>query len=395
MERLTATYLVRSPAATIDARARALAIEQSIEMPIEAVRQPHVLDEMLARVADIRVAEPDAFGAEQYLVRLELATATIGGQLTQLLNMAFGNCSLQPDVMLVDLDLPPDLVTDVVGPRYGAAGLRALVGAPDTRPLTCTALKPQGLDPAQLAELAGTFAEAGIDIVKDDHGLAGQASAPFAQRVAACQAAVESANRRTGGSTCYAPSLVGGPSVLRRQLQIAANEGVRTVLVAPMLVGLPAFAELVAEHEEGPAVLAHPAMGGAARFAPELVMGKLFRLAGADAVIFPNHGGRFAYSPETCRNLADATRRPWGRVRPSLPVPAGGMTPQRVPEMISFYGHDVMLLIGGALLQAGDGLNDAARQFVQEVAAAGAAEVSATPASEGNGRMEVDMEPTP
>ncbi|MEA3218132.1 MAG: S-methyl-5-thioribulose 1-phosphate isomerase, partial [Acidimicrobiia bacterium] len=126
MERLTATYLVRSPAATIDARARALAIEQSIEMPIEAVRQPHVLDEMLARVADIRVAEPDAFGAEQYLVRLELATATIGGQLTQLLNMAFGNCSLQPDIMLVDLDLPPDLVTDVVGPRYGGAGLRAL-----------------------------------------------------------------------------------------------------------------------------------------------------------------------------------------------------------------------------------------------------------------------------
>ena len=56
------------------------------------------------------------------------------------------------------------------------------------------------------------------------------------------------------------------------------------------------------------AFFAHPTMGGAARIAPDLLIGKLFRLLGADAVIFPNHGGRFGYTPETCRRLADQAR---------------------------------------------------------------------------------------
>lgn len=38
-------------------------------------------------------------------------------------------------------------------------------------------------------ELAGTFARAGLDIIKDDHGIADQARAPFAERVVACQRA--------------------------------------------------------------------------------------------------------------------------------------------------------------------------------------------------------------
>jgi ribulose-bisphosphate carboxylase large chain len=132
-----------------------------------------------------------------------------------------------------------------------------------------------------------------------------------------------------------------------------------------MIIGLPAFAELV--ETLGVPVLAHPALGGAARIAPPLLIGKLFRLFGADAVIYPNHGGRFSYSPEQCLAIAGAARAPWGEVRPALPVPAGGMTLQRVPEMLDFYGSDVMLLIGGGLLTAGDALLERARDFVKQV----------------------------
>jgi ribulose-bisphosphate carboxylase large chain len=361
-ERLSATYLVRAEAAGIDARARALAVEQSVEMPLDAIADQRVLDDVVARVEGI---EPAGGGA--FTVRLGLATSTIGGDLAQLVNMAFGNCSLQPDVELVDLDLRPGLIDGCDGPRYGVDGLRRLVGAAPGRPLTCSALKPQGLDPARLGRLAGTFARAGIDIVKDDHGLANQASAPFARRVSACQRAVEAANRLTGGCTRYAPSLVGGPRRLDEQLRIAGEEGVQVVLVAPMLVGLPAFAELAHRSRAGtstPALLAHPAYAGAARVAPPLLLGTLFRLAGADATIFPNHGGRFAYTPELCRDLALRARRAWDGLAPTLPVPAGGMTPDRVGELVAFYGADVMLLVGGALLQAGDELEHAARAFV-------------------------------
>jgi ribulose-bisphosphate carboxylase large chain len=50
-----------------------------------------------------------------------------------------------------------------------------------------------------------------------------------------------------------------------------------------------------------------------------------------------------------------------------VPVPAGGMTTERVGEMLDFYGPDVMLLIGGALLEAGGRLREATEAFVDEV----------------------------
>jgi ribulose-bisphosphate carboxylase large chain len=114
-------------------------------------------------------------------------------------------------------------------------------------------------------------------------------------------------------------------------------------------------------------LFAHPSMAGAARIAPPLLLGKLFRLIGADATVFPNYGGRFGYSPDTCRALAREALRRCKGLQPCVPVPAGGMTTARVPEMLAFYGADVMLLIGGALLEARAQLTEVTAAFVAEV----------------------------
>src|SRR4029077_5542373 len=108
-------------------------------------------------------------------------------------------------------------------------------------------------------------------------------------------------------------------------------------------------------------------MAGAARIAPPLLLGKLFRMLGADAVVPPTHGGRFGYSPDTCRALARAALAERDGLRPCVPVPAGGMTRERVREMLDFYGTEVMLLIGGALLEAREGLGEATAAFVAAV----------------------------
>jgi len=112
-------------------------------------------------------------------------------------------------------------------------------------------------------------------------------------------------------------------------------------------------------------LLAHPAFAGASRIAPPLLLGKLFRLFGADATIFPNHGGRFSYGRDTCLAIARASRDAWEGLAPILPVPAGGMSVERVPEMVADYGTDTMLLIGGGLLAAGDALPERSREFVK------------------------------
>ncbi len=121
------------------------------------------------------------------------------------------------------------------------------------------------------------------------------------------------------------------------------------------------------QEHPGIAFVAHPSMGGAARIAPSLLLGKLFRMLGADAVVFPNHGGRFGYSPDTCRRLARAALEERDGLRPCMPVPAGGMSTGRVSEMLDFYGADVMLLIGGGLVEARGHLVEATSAFVAEV----------------------------
>jgi ribulose-bisphosphate carboxylase large chain len=342
--RITAVYRVQSDAASIEARAQGVAIEQSIEAPLAAVRDDYVAREIVGRVEAIREA-----GAGLYEVEIGLGAATVGGDAGQLLNMLFGNTSLQTDVELIDFRLPEDVLARFPGPGQGLDGLRARAGA-QTRALTCVAIKPQGLPPEGLAALVESFALGGVDFIKDDHGLADQAYSPFVDRVAACAAAARRAAEVTGRLSRYVPSLSGHYGAMREQIAQARDAGLDTVMFAPMLAGL-STAQALAQENRDLAFFAHPTMGGAARIAPPALM-KLFRLVGGDVGVFPNYGGRFGYSRETCKALAQSLRGPWGGLKTSAPTPAGGMTTARVGEMLDFYGRDTMLLIGGALLTA-------------------------------------------
>jgi ribulose-bisphosphate carboxylase large chain len=355
---VVAVYRVRADARSIERRASEIAVEQSVEMPLSAIDDDGVRSEIVGRVLAI-----DDLGHGCFEVRVALSAATVGDDAGQLINMLFGNTSIHDDVTLWDMEPPGGLVRAFGGPRHGLHELRRRVGA-GARALTCTALKPQGLTPAKLADLAKRFVESGIDYVKDDHGLAEQSYSPFAARVEAISRALSSLGR--GHLVRYVPSLSGDLDRMRAQIAIAAAAGAETFLIAPMIAGFANFHALVKEHPRV-AFIAHPTMAGNSRIAPPLLLGKLFRLLGADAVIFPNHGGRFGYSPEVCRLIARAALGDRDGLRSCVPVPAGGMTVERVPEMLRFYGPDVMLLIGGALLEARGRLAQAAAAFVAEV----------------------------
>jgi ribulose-bisphosphate carboxylase large chain len=356
VSRFHAIYHVRSDARSIEARARAIAVEQSVEMPLSAIEDQLILDEIVGKVEAISSIDNGTFA-----VRVALSRETAGNDAGQLVNMLFGNTSLQDDVVLHDAEFPDDLAAPFGGPHFGLAGLRERAGA-GKRALTCSALKPQGLSPARLAELAARFARGGIDYIKDDHGLADQSYSPFAAR---CDA-VAGGLRGTGTHVRYVPSLSGDLDALRAQIAAARNAGIDTVMVQPMIMGLSNFVKLVAENRDI-AFFAHPTLAGAARIAPQFLFGKVFRMLGADALVFPNHGGRFGYSPETCRAIAETALGDWHGLKPAVPVPAGGMTIKRVGEMLDFYGSEVMLLIGGALLDARERLTQETAAFVETV----------------------------
>lgn len=356
--RILASYRVQAACADIERVAEAIALEQSVEVPRAAVHDRFVAEQVVGCVEGIAEVAQGS-----YEVRIGLAAATVGSNPAQLLNMAFGNSSLKDNVELVGLELPQEVLAMLPGPRFGVAGWRR---TGQRAPLTCAALKPQGLSAERLASLAYTLAEAGVDVIKDDHGLADQAYAPFEARVHAVQEAIERAADATGHQAIYAPSVVGSPRFVTRQVQTARDAGARAILLAPSLLGLPAFAEVVAEVADVP-VLAHPAFAGTARIAHPLLIGLLYRLFGADAVIFPHSAGRFAFSQEDCLAIAHNALRPLGSMAPALPVPAGGLALESLGPALDLYGDDVMLLVGGALLLEPAEVGLRARQFVEAV----------------------------
>jgi ribulose-bisphosphate carboxylase large chain len=363
MDRLSVAYHLDVEAALAEERAAAVAVEQTVEVPRAVVRDAFFEKQVMGSVERLERLEDGGYRAElSYPVE---ATAL---EPAQFLNVLFGNSSLHDDVRLLDFEPPASLCQALGGPRHGLAGLREVLGAAE-RPLSCTAIKPMGLSTEVLAELCGTFARAGIDVIKDDHGLADQVWSRFEERVPACMRAVREAADATGHHAVYAPNLIGTPERVLEKLRIAEAEGARAVLVSPMLLGLPFFWEL--RQRARIPLLAHPAFAGAPRMAAPALFGKLFRLFGADAVIYVSFGSRFRQSREVCGELAANLRQPWGGVAPALPVPAGGIRVESVPEVVGFYGRDVMLLVGGNLQIEAGALLERSRAFALAVREAG------------------------
>lgn len=353
-ERFQVRYRLSGDAREARARAEDICIEQTIEFPAALVTGGDIRDRIFGRIEAFEPAGPDA-----HMATISYAVETSGFELPQLLNVVFGNTSIKPGVRVERLDLSPRLLAAFRGPRFGAAGIRRLVDAPK-RPLLATALKPMGLPAATLADIAYRFALGGMDLIKDDHGLANQSFTPFRERVERCAAAVARANRETGGHCLYLPNITGPFEAIMENARFAKQAGAGGFLVSPGLVGLDSMRRLTDDDSLALPIMSHPALQGSfvtsqdSGMAHEVIFGQVARLAGADASIFPNYGGRFAFSREQCRAIATACAEPMGDLPPILPTPGGGMDLARIPDMLDTYGRDVIFLIGGALHQGGD-----------------------------------------
>lgn len=356
--RIKTVYRVKADASTIEARAHGIAVEQSVEMPLAPIDDPFVIDEIIGKVEEIK-----DLGQGEYEVRCALASITTGYDGGQLINMILGNTSLQDGVSLIDAEFPADIVAAFGGPNIGIEGVRARVGAKGA--LSATALKPQGSPPATLARLAYDIALGGIDYIKDDHGLSDQAYCPFASRVPMIAEAVQKAGQKTGIATRYLPSLNGDLDKMRAQIALVRSVGLDGVLIAPMLCGFATFQTLKRENPDF-LFMTHPSMAGGPMSA-QFFFGKLMRLLGSDASVFCNYGGRFGFTPELCAGISQWCLDDAPGLKACVPVPAGGMELKRVPELLEFFGKDVMLLIGGSLLSAKERITKETEAFCNAV----------------------------
>ena len=149
----------------------------------------------------------------------------------------------------------------------------------------------------------------------------------------------------------------------------ARDHGAGGLMIAPGIVGFDAMRSLADDDRINLPILTHPALQGSFVTHPDngishcVIFGQLARLAGADGSIFPNFGGRFSFSREECKSIADGTVMPMAHLKPILPSPGGGMNLNRIPEMLELYGREVIFLIGGGLHKHGDNLVENCKYF--------------------------------
>ncbi|MBM4000108.1 MAG: ribulose 1,5-bisphosphate carboxylase large subunit [Planctomycetes bacterium] len=366
-ERFTAIYHLTASDAEASDRAWDICLEQTVEFPDDLIPTRAIRERIVGRIASIV-----KLGRDRHEARIAFPVDVAGGELTQLLNVLFGNVSIKPGVRLMGFELPASLANRYRGPRFGQRGLRERLDVWD-RPLLSTAIKPMGLSPKELAEFAYRFALGGIDLIKDDHGLANQSFVPFRERVTRLSEAVERANRETGLRSAYLPNITAPADQVLERARLARELGAGGYLIAPGLAGWDAMRRVADDDACGLPIMSHPAFLGAftssplAGIAHGALYGQITRLAGADATIFPNYGGRFAFSIDECRDIVRACNAPMASIAPIFPAPAGGMKVERTRELCAFYGRDSVLLIGGDLHRPAGDLVANCRRFENSV----------------------------
>jgi ribulose-bisphosphate carboxylase large chain len=361
-ERFSVTYKIQGNEKEAYEAAKGICLEQTVEFPGELVPEGDIQDSIVGIIENFKKSNESSYEA-----LISYAIEIASGELTQLLNVIFGNSSIKPGIRVENIDLPESILKDYKGPRFGREGLRKLLEVYD-RPLLFTALKPMGLSSEELAELAYKFALGGIDIIKDDHGLSDQAFSPFEERVKLCTEAVNRANKETGYKSIYMPNITAPYREVIKRAKLAKEIGAGGLLISPGLTGLDVVKEIAEDDSISLPVFAHPAFQGSyvltnSGVSHGALFGQIARLAGADGTIYPNFGGRFSFSREECKSIASATSALMGNLKSIFPCPAGGMSLESIPESLKVYGNDVVFLVGGGLFKHGPDLVENSHYF--------------------------------
>lgn len=345
----------------IEEKIEGICIEQTAELP-----RGLLSSEIQQKVVG-KPSKQQQLSENCYQVSISWPLATVDGDISQFLNILYGNISLQPGIRIIGAEWEA-LASDVfAGPSMGISAIREIYDIAN-RPLSATALKPMGRSPEELADIASKFARGGIDIIKDDHGLANQGFAPFDQRVEACSKAIGQAD----GESHYYPNITAFASDALDRYRMAAEQGADGVLLCPHIAGLETMHRLARLDIDLP-IIAHPAFSGSLTtntdrgLHPEFLYGELWRALGADFVIYPNKGGRFSFSEDSCRAINKAATSAAFPFKRAFPMPGGGIKLDVVNQWVAEYGREVVFLVGGSLYEHPEGIEAAALELQQKL----------------------------
>lgn len=377
------TYLASYPKSVPVAKlAPALAIEQStgtwVAVPGETpeVRRKHVAKVIgVYEVPDYEWMLPPDVQQRQYVLQIAFPAVNFGAQIPMLLTTVVGNISMAGQLKLVDLRLPAPFVAGFQGPKFGIQGVRDLLQVYG-RPLLNNMIKPcTGYPPEVGVKLFEAAALGGCDIIKDDELLANASFNEVQARVKLYMQAEKRTFEQKGEHTLYTVNVTDEIPKVFENAHHAVELGCNAIMVNYLAVGFPVLRALAEDASINVPILAHMDLAGAYYssewhgVSSHLILGKLPRLAGADIVVFPAPYGKAPVLGDKFENVARNLAFPFYHVRPTFPMPSGGITPKMVPAVIKDLGPDIVIGSGGGIHAHPQGPVAGAKAFRQAIQA--------------------------
>jgi 2,3-diketo-5-methylthiopentyl-1-phosphate enolase len=380
-EYLIGTYLASFPASVpIPRLAPALAIEQStgtwVPVPGETpeVRCQHVAKVIgVYEVPDFEFSVPSGLETRNYFIQIAFPWVNIGSQIPMLLTTVVGNISMGGRIKVLDIRFPKKFVDGFQGPKFGIQGVRELLDVPD-RPLLNNMIKPcTGYTPEVGVELFRAAALGGCDIIKDDELLANASFNAVQARVKLYMEAERQVYEETGAHTLYTVNVTDEVPQVFENAHRAVELGCNAIMVNYLATGFPVLRALAEDLDINVPILAHMDVAGAYYMSPyhgvssQLILGKLPRLAGADIVVFPAPYGKAPVIKDKFINVARNLSFPFYDIRPTFPMPSGGITPSMVPKVTKDLGNDIVIGSGGGIHAHPQGPVAGGRAFRQAI----------------------------
>jgi ribulose-bisphosphate carboxylase large chain len=293
------------------------------------------------------------------------------GNISQLLSGIAGNIFGMKGVKklrLIDARLPLKYVRSFPGPNMSMKGIRRMMRVRD-RPLTGAVPKPKiGFSALEHARVGYETWMGGFDFVKDDENLSSLPFNSFGRRVRYLARMRDRAEARTGEIKDAYVNITAKVSEMKKRADLLHKNGFRYAMMDVVIVGHAAVQEL-RDHltDLGMAIHAHRAMHAA--FTRDATHGismpflaKTMRLIGVNQIHSGTAVGKLVGEKSEVKAVADILRerispevegtllgQDWGTIKTAFPVSSGGLHPGLIPDVMSIYGNELVLLVSGGI----------------------------------------------
>ena len=136
-----------------------------------------------------------------------------------------------------------------------------------------------------------------------------------------------------------------------------------------LLTGFESLHRLSQSRKPGLPIIVQPAFLGPFILSPNqgisvgLLFGTIFRMAGADCVMFPIPSKRFSFEAADCKDVINRYYAQDPCWEQTFPVIVGSISAEQLPQLKNKYGDDVIYLVGRQMYEMSADLPENVRQL--------------------------------